>query len=52
MLYFCYVYLFTYAGAQHDLQNKWYSCRVKVTQLEKLVEQELLTVTGARFLRH
>jgi hypothetical protein len=42
--YLCFLYLFTYTGAQHDLHVKWCPCLLTVTQWVSLVEQELLTL--------
>jgi len=44
MFYLCYLYLFTYTGAQHDFHVRWCSCCLAVTWQVSLVERELLAL--------
>ena len=44
MFYPCYLYLFTYSGAQRDFHIRWCSCRLAVTRQVSLVERELLAL--------
>jgi hypothetical protein len=31
-MFYCYLYLITYVGVQHNFRVTWYSCRYTVTQ--------------------
>jgi len=42
MFYLCYLYLFTYTGAQHDFHVRLCSCRLTATRRMLHVEQQLL----------
>ena len=44
MFYWCYLYLFTYTGVQHDFPIRWCSCCLTVTRRVPHVKQELLTL--------
>ena len=44
MFYLCYLYLFTYIGAQRDFHIRWCLCRLIVTRLMLHVVHALLTL--------
>ena len=44
ILYFCYLYLLTYVGVQHNFHFRLCLCWLAVTRWVSLVQQELLTL--------